>query len=83
MKNLYESIKKSKRKNKIKRAKTPNKNFTKGKTQMVHKYNVRCSTSILIKEMKIKTPMRYHFIPLDQQKLKRLSISSFAEEVEQ
>lgn len=76
------SIKKTK-KIKIKRAKTPNRNFTEGNTQMVHKYNVRCSTTILIKEMKIKTPMSYHFISLDQQKLKRLSISSFAEGVEQ
>lgn len=80
MKNFYESIKKHK---KIKRAKTANRNFTEGKTQMVRKYNVRCSTTILIKEIKIKTPKSYRFTPLDQQKLKRLSISSFVEEVEQ
>jgi len=31
------------------------------KTKMAHTHNERCSTTILIKEMKIKTLMRYQF----------------------
>ena len=63
-------------------AKELNKHFSKEDIHMANKHMKRCSTSLIFREMQIKTTLRYHFTPVRMTAIQKSKAINAGEGVE-
>ena len=82
MKNLYINLTKYVQGLYEKNYKTLNRYISKEDIQRAHRHMKRCSVSLIIREMQIKTTMRYHFTPIRMAVINKSTNTSAGEGVE-